>query len=66
MPKNNKKPYKRPPRVRDGAQVSVYLDPELLEKLETLRVAENRSKGNMAVEIIRRYFAGETRSNAAA
>lgn len=46
-------------RVKDRQAITIYLEEGLLEKLEALRDTENRSRGNMVQEIIRRFFAGQ-------
>jgi metal-responsive CopG/Arc/MetJ family transcriptional regulator len=53
MTKN--KPIRRTP-VDKKHVVTVYLDAEFLAKLDAIRNSENRSRGNMILQIIRRYF----------
>ena len=36
--------------------LSIYPEPELLEKIEEMAKDENRGKGPMVLEIVRRYF----------
>jgi len=53
-------------KVKDRPSITVYVDPELLAHVDKLRLIENRSRGNMALEIMRRYFAAEEEKKDAA
>lgn len=51
-------------RIKDRVAVTVYVDPELLIKLDGLRTAEVRSRGAMVHEIMRRYFTAKEAASA--
>lgn len=59
MPQKIPKAYKKPPRVRDGQQISVYVTPELLKRIDDRREKENRSRGNMVLDIVKQWFAAQ-------